>query len=277
MFKFFRSKFFIITLCIALAISIGISVLALSGNAGVLKSAAGAIVLPFRYAINYTTNAISGFHDYFSTIDTLIKENERLKAELKTHSENSGQLSLLKEENEWLKGYLSIKRNNPTLSMSDAMIISREAGAYFSALTLDKGSAVGVSRDMPVITDSGILGSVTEVGLTYCKVVTLLDPSSSVGGYVERSGATGLVSGSFELKDSGICVMKYLADDADIVIGDRILSSGMGSVYPRGLLIGEVVSVTPDEFGRELSAEIAVAVDFNDLSRAMIITGNVNE
>ena len=116
-----------------------------------------------------------------------------------------------------------------------------------------------------------IVGYVSEVGLTWCKVSTLIETATSVGAYVERSGEIGVVKGDYTLKNQGYCQMSYLSAESDIKVGDRIVSSGIGVVYPRGLLIGTVAEIVPDEASRTLSARIEPAVDLKDISRVMIV------
>jgi putative intracellular protease/amidase len=84
-------------------------------------------------------------------------------------------------------------------------------------------------------------------------------------------GELGLVEGVYELKDNGICKMSYLPSEADIRVGDVILSSGVGSFYPRGLVIGSVIGLVPDEYSRTLEAQIQPASDLSDLRSVMII------
>ena len=100
----------------------------------------------------------------------------------------------------------------------------------------------------------------------------MLESSYAVGAYVERSGELGVVEGDYELTKQGLCVMKYLKADSDIQVGDRILSSGFGSVYPRGLTVGYVEKIEKDNNMRSITAYIRPAATLSDLSRVMVIT-----
>jgi rod shape-determining protein MreC len=125
---------------------------------------------------------------------------------------------------------------------------------------------------MPVIVDTGLVGSVCEVGYTWCRVRVLTEASSSVGAYIPSSGENGIIEGDISLKDTGICMLTYLSPDADIQVGDLVYTNGQGSVYPRGIFIGVVESVEENEFLRTKSAKVRCAVDFESLKYMIIIT-----
>ena len=157
----------------------------------------------------------------------------------------------------------------------DADIISYEAGNYSTVLTLNKGAVHGIKNNMPVITSKGLLGHVTETGLDWCKVVSIIETSSTVGVYTDRTGVIGTVEGDIDLRSQGKCLMSYAAD-ADIKVGDRVYTSGTGSVYPGGLYIGRIVSIEADEATRKLIAVVDPAIDFSSLEKlgsVMIICG----
>jgi rod shape-determining protein MreC len=125
---------------------------------------------------------------------------------------------------------------------------------------------------MPVITADGVVGRVCEVGLTFCRVSTIINYDSSIGAYIERSGEVGLVNGDFDRRRDGNCVLEYLKFDADVEVGDKIYSSGLGSVYPRGLYVGEVTEVTGDAYNHTKIAVVKPAADLEKLTKVMIIT-----
>lgn len=271
--RFFKSRFFVVTVIVALILIIVPSVLSAMGLSSYVRGALGMIAAPFQHAFTFVTDAVAGFGDYFTALEELTAENEELRRRLEAANDQLYNASLLEEENEWMRDYLGLKRLHVDYEFEAATIIGREAGSYLTVFTLNRGSLHGIEVDMPVLVDTGIVGAVVEVGPTWCRVKTMLETASALGAYVERSAQNGLVSGSFALASEGKCVMEYLGADADIRVGDRILTSGVGSIYPAGLLIGEVTAVTPDPYSRGLTAEITPAVDIGELRRVMILTG----
>ena len=124
-----------------------------------------------------------------------------------------------------------------------------------------------------MLTEQGILGRITEVSLTFSRVSTIINYDSSVGAYVERTGEVGIVSGDFERRKSGECVLEYLPFDTDVKVGDKVFSSGLGSVYPRDLYIGEVTEITGDPYDHTKIAIVKPASPMQKITKVMILTG----
>lgn len=269
--RFFKSRFFIVALLCAIVLTIVPSVLSFMGLGGQVRNALGTVATPFRYVFSTVSDAAVGFVKYFKEFDDIKAENRILKDKVADLESRIDAAKAIEEENEWLYSYLGLRREHIDYEFESARVIGRESGNYMTVLTLNRGSMHGIETNMPVVTEKGIVGYVSEVGASWCKVVTILETASSVGAYVDRSGELGLVEGVYELRDKGICQMSYLPSDADIKVGDLVYSSGIGSFYPRGLLIGKVVELTPDEFSRNLIASIEPAADLSDIRNAMII------
>lgn len=271
MLRFLKSRFFIIALLIAIVLVTVPSVLSFMGLGNEVRSALGTVATPFRYCFTQAAEAVDGFISYFREFDAINAENRILKDKNAELQDKLRDVEAIKEENEWLYAYLGLKREHIDYEFESAMVIGRESGNYMTVLTLNRGSMHDIEANMPVVTEKGIVGYVSEVGANWCKAVTILETASSVGAYAKRSGELGLVEGVYELKDDGICQMSYLPSDADIKVGDIILSSGIGSFYPRGLVIGTVTELVPDEFSRSLIARIKPSADLTDLRGVMII------
>ncbi|MBR4295354.1 MAG: rod shape-determining protein MreC [Clostridia bacterium] len=269
--RFFKSRFFIVALLCAIVLTIVPSVLSFMGLGGQVRNALGTVATPFRYVFSTVSDAAVGFVKYFKEFDDIKAENRILKDKVADLEARIDAAKAIEEENEWLYSYLGLRREHIDYEFEAARVIGRESGNYMTVLTLNRGTMHGIETNMPVVTEKGIVGYVSEVGASWCKVVTILETASSVGAYVDRSGELGLVEGVYELRDKGICQMSYLPSDADIKVGDLVYSSGIGSFYPRGLLIGKVIELTPDEFSRNLIASIEPAADLSDIRNAMII------
>lgn len=272
--KFLKSKFFIISVSVVLLLALLTGVLALLGATGPVKAVLGTVAGPFQWCGARAADAVNGFVSVFSDYDDLKKENEELRAQIDELKNEKNDADILRQENEWLKEYLGMADAHPELALTDARIVARESNNYSTVLTLDRGSVHGVKAKMPVVTEDGVFGYVAEAGLDWCRVVSIVETASAVGVYTERTGALGVVEGEADLRGGGVCRMKYIERTADIRVGDRVYTSGSGSLYPSGLLIGEIISISADE--GTLSAEIAPSVDFTDvgsISKVMIITG----
>ena len=274
--KFYRSKFFISCLFIAILLVLIPSALSVFGYTDILRSGLKTASKPFEWLGSKSASAFSGFVSVFTEYDDLKKENEELRAELEMIENRDYENSVIKAENEWLKSYLNMKSKHPELVLTDALIVSRESGNYSTVLTLNRGSVHGIKRNCPVITADGVFGHVSEVGLDWCKVVSLVETASSVSAHTDRGQAIGVVEGDSLLRGEGLCRMTYIDASSDIKIGDRVYTGGNGTIYPADLLIGTITSIEADEYTRTLVAYVSPAIDFSDInstSRVMIITG----
>ena len=274
--KFFKSKFFIITVSTVVAIVLITAVLSFAGLSGPVKLVLGTVAKPFMWVGSFASNGVNGFVEVFAEYDRLKAENEALKAENEELKQNAYDGAILKEENAWLKEYIGVS-SEKGFSLADARVIARQNDGYKISLTLDKGSVHGVKAGMPVITAQGVYGQVVEAGLDWCRVESMIENGVSVGVRSARSGDTGVVEGDSALKAQGICRMNYISRDADLLVGDRIYTSGgIGSAYPSGLYVGEISEISYDEASGQMYATVTPAANLSDdgtVDRLMIITG----
>lgn len=270
--KLIKSRFFIVTLAVALLLSIVPGVLCAMGQGSYVRSAIVTVGTPFRWAFTKIGEGLSGFSVYFKTIDALREENDALRRELDEYKNLVYDAELIEEENDFLSDFLGLKEEHLDFALEDASILGREATNYRTLLTLSKGTLHGIDVNMPIITETGLIGHITEVGATWSKAVVITETASAVGGYIERSGALGVVEGTYELRTDGLCRMVYIEADSDIRIGDKVITSGIGGIYPRGLLIGRVSAVEVDENSRTLTATIEPAAELDSVSKVMIVT-----
>lgn len=269
--KIFKNKFFIITLVAALLLSIVPTVLCAMGQGSYVRMALQTVARPFEWLGDKIGDGIAGFGAYFTKLSELQKENEELRAQLDDYRERIYNAKMLEEENKWLSDYLGLKKEHSDFLFEEATVIGRESGNYSTVYTLSKGTLHDIEANMPIITEDGVVGYVTEVGPTWCRAVSIIETASAVGAYVERSGELGLVEGNFELRFEGRCRMIRLPEDADVREGDRVLTSGLGSIYPLGLFVGEVVSVEADPYSRTLTAVLQPKIDYSSLVKVMIV------
>lgn len=270
--NFFKSRsFFVLVTVLVLLCGIP-TILSAMGQGSMVKDGVMAIVTPFSRGARALGEAFGGFGRYFSEFGRLEEENRILSDRVRELEAQVYDLTLLEEENAWMRAYLGAKRAHTDFTFCDANLIGSESGGHVSAFTLDRGTTSGIAVGMPVVTEDGVVGRVTEVGLTFSRVSTVINYDASIGAYIERSGEIGIVSGDFELRRDGLCLLEYLPFDADVEVGDTVTSSGLGSVYPRGLVIGEVTEITGDEYNHVKVAVVRPAADLTKLTKVMILT-----
>ena len=268
----FKNKFFIICLSVALLISIVPAVLLAMGLGDYVSAGVQIAATPFQWCFTKIGEGIGGYSMYFRTVRDLREENRALRAELERVRNDVYDAELINRENEYLREYLAMKSEHSDFKFSAASVIGRESTSYRTVYTLSKGSLHGIEVNMPVVTEAGLIGYVTEVGPTWCRTMTVTEISSSVGAYTERTDALGIVEGDYSLRFDGECALRYIDGDSDVAVGDKVLTSGVGSIYPRGLLIGTVTSVTADPVSRTIYATVRPSADLDNLTKVMIIT-----
>ena len=139
--------------------------------------------------------------------------------------------------------------NTRTTTTVSAEVIARSPGDWADTLTLDKGSSSGVNKDDLVTTVDGMLGFVSEVTDNTCEVTSITDPKMQCGALVTRTRETAIAEGDYNLMTRGALRLSYLREDSKVVVGDTVETSGRGGVFPKGILIGTVESVQPEESG----------------------------
>lgn len=161
----------------------------------------------------------------------LQKENELLARKLE-------ESKTLVYENDRLKELLNFRKNSPYTTIP-AQVIGRDPTNWSNSIIIDKGSASGIRANMAVISVRGLVGRVLELGRRSAKILLITDPNSKVGAIVQRNGQGGIVTG----RPDGKCKMIYIALDSDVRAGDTVVTAGFGTIFPKGILIGEIVRV----------------------------------
>ena len=269
--EYFKSKFFYIITVITLLVTIVPTVYANMGVTFVFRDAVNVILTPMQKVFNVAADAVDGFTGYFYKFDALVEENAALKEEVQALQAQVYDNWELEQMYAWMSDFLEMKIQHTDFQFTQATITGRESGNYSSVLTLDVGSGAGIAVGMPVVSSQGLIGQISEVGYNWSRVTTLAEAQSAAGAYVERTNAAGIAEGNLALAKNGQCYLNYLASDADVQVGDRILTSGYG-VYPRGLVIGYVEAVEVNPYNRTLSAVIGLAVPIAEQNHVMIIT-----
>jgi rod shape-determining protein MreC len=270
--QFFKNKFFYIMTVLALLLTIVPSVLYSMGLTFLFRDAVCVLLTPMQKVFNYATEAVDGFASYFYKFDELVEENIALRERIAELEKQNYDAAELEERSAWMSNFLEMKSQHTDFKMLSASVTGRENGNYSKILTIDVGTGAGVTKNMPVVTSEGIVGRITELGYNWAKVTTIVESQTSVGAYIERTEDAGICEGQFDLAPDGMCRMSYLPAEAQIAVGDRVLSTGYGSVYPRGLVIGYVETVGINEFTRSPDVTVKCAVDFSELTQVMIIT-----
>ncbi len=267
---FFKTIGFKILGGVALVL-VGLMIYAAStgGVSTFIASAAGVLVTPLQTAVttvsDFVTDLFTGSGDLQAQVDALTAENRELRQKVADYDE-------MKLQNDWYSQILSLHEDNPDYTFADGKVITMDPSDPFRNFSINAGSAVGVSVGDPVVTADGLVGIVEEVGLTYSKVRTVLHPDLKASASISRTDESGYTGGSLSLAEEGLLRINYLERSSSVVSGDYVVTSGLGGVFPAGLLIGRVTAVTPDSDGMTLYGLVEPFVDIQNLKRVMVIT-----
>lgn len=203
--------------------------------------------------------------DYLYLVN-LREENRRLRERIDTLEREKQRHEEAIAATERLTELLNLKEtlDDPVVP---AHVIGVDPTGWFRAVMVNKGKLDGVRVDMPVVSARGVVGRVVSVSPHYAKVLLIIDQNSAVDILVQRSRDRGMVKGMF----TDVCRMDYLVSTSDVVVGDVVITSGLGGVFPKGLPVGQVTSVgeTPGELFKEVL--VKPAVDFSRLEEVLIL------
>ena len=202
--------------------------------------------------------------------EALQAENEELKARIAAMEEEVRQSQGANAENDRLRTLLELKRSHTDYKLLDASIISWGSSNWSSTFDLDKGSFSGVEVGDCVITETGfVVGVVTETGLYSCSVRTLIDPRAAMGATVHSTGLTAVAEGDFSLLAGGELKLTYVFENSVLELGDTVLTSGAGGVYPAGLVIGKITGVASEEGGYGQYGIVTPSAELESLSQVL--------
>ena len=229
-------------------------------------------VVPVQEKLTSLANSISDLTQTTQDIRELHRRNEELQGLADSLMIENVRLKEIESENETLRRLLGFTQANPTHSYKAAevkgRVIGRDPSNFLSYLTIDSGSQQGIEKGMPVVTERGLVGRITDVGSNWAKVMLIIDPSSSVNALIQSSRATGVVEGQV----GGSLVMKYIPQGETVNVNDIVLTSGLGGNFPQKLIIGQVTAVHQRDIEMFQQADIRPTVDFNNLEIVLVIT-----
>lgn len=221
----------------------------------------------FSTIVNFIANKVASVKDIFY----LKSQNEILKKKIEELSPYQKIYYELKTENEKLRRMLDLKQKTYDFDLEAAEVIGRDPGNWSNILIIDKGTNRGVYKNMAVISEDGLVGYTVDVGKNWAKVLIITDNRSSISAMIQRTRDNGIVKGSVAPAPPGYIKMVYLPVDASIVKGDVVISSGLGGIVPKGIVIGEVVEVKKESDNLMKYAIVKPAVDFNKLEYVFVI------
>ena len=230
-----------------------------------LDSLAGLILSPFQNLFTQSVQSVSdGINHYFDLVD-VSRENEQLKVEVeRLVSEKNDLIEQISREKR-LAGLMAYQEDRKKESLI-ASVIGRAATQWSKVVFIDKGTQHGVRTYSAVVTNSGVIGQIIHAGPTTSKVLLTIDSRSAVDSLFQDSRISGVVVGTGEKQ----CKIKFVPNTAEIKVGDRVLSSGLGGVFPKGLVIGTVSQIVRNKQGLFQEITLTPSSDLSNLEEVLV-------
>ncbi len=235
-----------------------------------IENLANKIVMPIQNGLVYLKNKVNGKSSFFENVSNLKNENQQLIERNTELEKQLRELEVMKAENETLKQYLDITQKYSDYATIPADVINRDISNYSKTIVINRGANDGIKENMTVIAAEGLVGYVISVTSTTAKVQTIIDTSSATSCLLSTSRDSIVCKGT--LNDQSHLKAMYIATDAVVSQGDTIETSGIGGIYPKGILVGNVSKVENTTDLSNRYALVELAVDFARLETVLVIT-----
>jgi rod shape-determining protein MreC len=259
-------RFFLLFGCLLTAILILIISMAGRKEFTALHKFGLEVIGPFQTAIFKVSNYAGSIRKKYVYLLSVREENEQLRHELLQYKAANIEYREALATNVRLQKLLELKEALPPPTLT-AEIVGQDPSFWFRTLTINRGSSDGVQKGMPVVTVEGVVGQVLTSSPNYSKVLLATDPNSAVDVITQKTRVRGIVKGL----GRDAFGLNYVLKSAVVEKDDFVLTSGLGGVFPKGLMVGTVSEITKSRRGMFQKIEIAPAVDFSQLEHLIII------
>ena len=266
-----------IILVLAALLTVGLSILSGITNTTVVDLVVQGAMAPFRATATTLTRTAEKYYGYMFRDEALAAENEVLEARIAEMEDVARRADSVSRENERLRQALDLLATHEDYKLVDSYIIGWSSTDWENTLTINRGSTSGIQENMCAITANGeVVGLVTDVGLNWAEVTTILDSTLEISGTISASGYNGMVKGGYVDGHETLLKMNYLPSAAIIRNKEQVVTSG-STVYPRGLIMGSIVDAGFAETGIAKYALLDPAAEINSLEQIFIITEYASE
>jgi len=261
--------FIVFLLTFLLVVGVGLS----AGENIVLAQIQGVVstvISPLQKVFYVSAGWIEGNVAFLGEMNTLRDKNRELNEKVTMLEQEKQKYSEMVNENKRLREVLGLKEQYNQFEFIGANIIAKDPGNWFYVFTADRGSKDGVSNNQPVVTSNRLIGRVLQTGFNSSKIISIIDSDSSVHGRLSRTREYVVIRGDLTLREQGLCKMEFIPLEADIEVGDIVETSGLGEIYPKGIIIGKIKEIRQSSRDINRYAIIEPAVDFKRLEEVFI-------
>lgn len=233
-----------------------------------VENAFSKIVMPIQNGFTYLKNKMKGNKQFFADVDELKKENNSLKEKNSELEEQVRQLEMTQSENKTLKEFLNLTEQYKDFQTVPAYIINKDVSNFSKVFIINAGKKSGLEKNMIVIAAEGLVGHIISVTDNTAKVQTIIDSSNIVSATLENSGDTVICRGMIENRK---LKATYISTTTTLNQGEKLYTSGMGGIYPKGIYIGAIKEIVETKNITDRYFYTETAVDFENLETVLVI------
>ena len=269
--QFFRNNGALILIAaVLLAAVLAVGAFILGGDP--LADVLGVVTTPFRSLSSAAAEWVEERYDRAFRYDALEESNEELKSRVADLEKLERDYEDAVRQNELYRELLGLAQKRSDFVFEEAMVTQRTTSSWARTATLNKGSKQDVEKNDCVVDQYGnLVGIVTEVDYNSCVMSYVTDAEVELGGRVARTDDAAILEGDFTLMLDGRLKLSYLPEDTELISGDQITTSGLGLVYPAGLVVGTIESIHTEANGLDRYAVVKPAADLEGQKYVFII------
>lgn len=236
---------------------------------GFLSETLSIVIKPFYSSIFFLKNQLGSLINTYVMLVTVSRENDLLNQENARLRLDNARLLEKASENNRLRKFLGLKGSLEYPSLL-AQVIGLDASGIYRTVMINRGRDDGITHNMPVMVADGVVGKTLGASSKMSQVGLITDPSVSIDARIDRTRDRGVVVGA----SNNACILKYLNRKASVRQGDKVITSGLDGVFPKGLMIGVVESVQLGQHGLFLEATVQPAANFFEMEEVLVILVN---
>jgi rod shape-determining protein MreC len=258
------------SLIVAATLLLVIALLSLSlKRSPVLKKVEGVMIsltAPGLQGLYYLGRTLRGFWEGYFYLVGVQRENADLRSRLAEYEQKEVQYQEALQSLTRLEALLELKKQ-VALPITGARVIAYDPSLWSRCALLDQGQDQGVKRGLPVLAAGGIMGRIVETYPHYSKVMLIVDRNSGADAMIQRTRGRGILQG----KGGNRCSLDYVPKSADVQVGDLVLASGLGGIFPKGMVFGKVSAANKKTQGVFQEIEVTPAVDLSALEEVVVV------
>ena len=236
----------------------------------IITNGVSKVFMPIQNGFIFIKNKITGDENELSNVKALKEDNSKLREENSKLKEQVRELEQLKSENNTMKEYLDLKNKYPDYATVPGYVIERSYSNYDKIVIINVGTNDGIREKMPVISEQGLVGYIMSVTDNTSKVQTIVDTASTVSASISTTNDSILLKGT--ISNNNFVKATAIPVEATVLQGDAVFTSGLGGIYPKGILIGTIKEVINTKNNMDRYANVVTATDFDKLETVLVIT-----